>query len=127
MHYRFTKHYTRDEAQALLPQVQQWLKQLDHLRARLQVSDKRLSALMESGCDAGGETVETWIRLVVDVRSLLLEFQSRDLIIKDMERGLVDFPAVIGGKEVFLCWERDEEEIGFWHDLDCGYSGREPL
>ena len=82
---------------------------------------------MESGHDTGGEMVGTWIRLIVDVRVLLQEFQSREIVIKDFERGLVDFPAVIGGKEVFLCWRKEEDAIEFWHELDAGYAGREPL
>ena len=43
------------------------------------------------------------------------------------ERGLLDFPAIIGGKEVFLCWESDEESVEFWHDLEAGFGGRERL
>jgi hypothetical protein len=42
-----------------------------------------------------------------------------------VDRGLVDFPAILGGREVFLCWEKDEQDIEYWHDLDSGYSGRE--
>ena len=53
---------------------------------------------------------------------LLQEFQRREIQIKDLERGLIDFPALIGGKEVFLCWEQDEEDIEFWHELDAGYA-----
>jgi hypothetical protein len=55
------------------------------------------------------------------------EFQRREILIKDIDRGLVDFPSIIGGKEVFLCWEKDEDDIEFWHDLDTGYAGRERL
>jgi hypothetical protein len=44
-----------------------------------------------------------------------------------LARGLVDFPALLGGKEVFLCWESDEDDIEFWHDLESGYGGRERL
>jgi hypothetical protein len=40
---------------------------------------------------------------------------------------LIDFPALIGDKEVFLCWEKDEDDIEYWHDIDSGYAGREPL
>jgi len=127
MTYQFKKHYTREEARTLLPQLRSWLQQLDHLRAQLHQYDKRLGAFMESGRDAGGETVDIWIRLIVDIRALLLEFQTREILIKDFERGLLDFPAVIGGREVYLCWEKDEEDIEFWHDLDSGYSGRERL
>jgi hypothetical protein len=61
------------------------------------------------------------------MQAVLLEFQQREIQIKDLERGLLDFPAIIGGKEVFLCWEQDEEDIEYWHDLDAGYAGREHL
>ena len=54
-------------------------------------------------------------------------FSAGEIFIKDLERGLMDFPAIIGGREVFLCWEQDEDDIEFWHDLDTGFSGRERL
>jgi hypothetical protein len=127
MGHRFDKHYTREEAQALLPQLRQWLKRLNELRHELERSDKRLSSLMHSGNDLGGDLVNKWIRTLTEMQELLGEFQRRDIQIKDLERGLVDFPAIIGGKEVFLCWEQDEEAVEFWHDLDTGYSGRERL
>ena len=55
------------------------------------------------------------------------EFQSREIQIKDLERGLIDFPAIRGGREIFLCWEKDEEDIEYWHELDTGFAGREKL
>jgi hypothetical protein len=127
MIYQFNKHYTRDEARALLPQIRHWLEQLDQLRRQLHSWDQRLSALMEAGNDTGGDLVNRWVRAIVETRELLEEFHEREILIKDVERGLVDFPAIIGGKEVFLCWEKDEEDIEFWHDLDTGYAGREKL
>lgn len=127
MDYRYEKHYTREEAQALLPQVRQWLKRLNHLRAELERFDKRLGGLMNPGHDVGGELVNNWIRALAEMQEVLSEFQKRQIMIKDLERGLVDFPAIIGGKEVFLCWEQDEADIEFWHDLDAGYGGRERL
>jgi hypothetical protein len=89
--------------------------------------DKRLSGLAEQGNDIGGETVNNWIRALADMQEGLSEFQRRRIIIKDLERGLVDFPAIIAGREVFLCWEQDEEDVEFWHDLDTGFTGRERL
>jgi hypothetical protein len=127
MNHRFERHYTREEARALLPQVRRWLKQLNTLRHDLDRYDKRLGSLMNPGHDVGGETVNQWIRALADMQAVLGEFQKREIQIKDLERGLVDFPAIIGGKEVFLCWEQDEDDIEFWHDLDTGYSGRERL
>lgn len=127
MNHQFQKHYTRDEARALLPQLRQWLDRLASLRDELRKFELRLDGLMEPGCDVGGETVNRWVRTMSDIRELLVEFDSRQIQIKDIERGLIDFPAVIGGREVFLCWEKDEEDIEFWHDLDSGFAGRERL
>jgi hypothetical protein len=127
MRYQFGKHYTREEARALLPQVRQWLERLLKLRARLEQEEERLSGLMIQGGDLGGSLVNTWVRILVDLQSVLIEFYRREIQIKDIDRGLIDFPAVLGGKEVFLCWEEGEDDIEFWHDLDSGYAGRERL
>lgn len=127
MPLRFEKHYTREEAQALLPQLRQWLQRLNELRHEMERCDKRLTSLMHPGNDLGGDLVNRWIRTLAEMQDLLGEFQRREIQIKDLERGLLDFPAIIGGKEVFLCWEQDEDAVEFWHDLDAGYSGREHL
>ncbi len=124
---RFKKHYTPEEARDMLPHVRQWLKGLDHLRAEQAKAERRLGGLMVPGRDLGGALVNTWVRTLVDQEELLLEFARREIQLKDVERGLVDFPAIIGGREVFLCWEQDDEDIEFWHDLDAGYAGRERL
>ena len=127
MNYRFQKHYRREEAEALLPQIRQWLQRLSELRQEVDRSEKRITSMMHPGHDVGGDLVNRWIRTLAGMQELLGEFQRREILIKDVERGLVDFPAIIGGKEVFLCWEQDEENVEFWHDLDTGYSGRERL
>jgi hypothetical protein len=127
MKHQFEKHYTREEANLLLPQIRKWLEQLNRLREDLHRYEKRLSGLTERGNDLGGETVNNWIRALADLQATLAEFQRREILIKDLERGLLDFPALIGGKEVFLCWEADEEAVEFWHDLETGYGGRERL
>ncbi|MEI8292046.1 MAG: DUF2203 domain-containing protein [Verrucomicrobiota bacterium] len=127
MKYRFEKHYSREEARALLPRLRQWLAELNRLRADLERIEKRLGGLTGQGHDTGGETVNNWIRALAGTQAVLAEFHRRQIVIKDPDRGLLDFPAIIGGKEVFLCWESDEDDIEFWHDLDTGYGGREKL
>jgi len=124
---RFTRHYTREEASALLPLVRRWLEQLDEVRAEAEKYDRRLGALKDAGRDAGGPVVNGWVRTLATLRGVVAEFQRREIFIKDVERGLIDFPAIIGGREVFLCWERGEDDVEFWHDLDSGYAGRERL
>lgn len=124
---QFRKHYTRQQARALLPQVREWLAQLAELREQLGCLDKRLGSLLALGHDVGGETVSGWARGLVESRRLLLEFETREIQIKDLERGLVDFPAILEGREVFLCWEAGEDDIEYWHELEGGYGGREQL
>jgi len=48
-------------------------------------------------------------------------------VIRDIDRGLIDFPAIIDDSEVYLCWQLDESEIEYWHDLESGFGGRQPL
>jgi hypothetical protein len=127
MKHRFGRHYTRDEARALLPQLRKWLDKLDELRLKMEVNGEQLDTLMASGNDIGGNTVNRSIKLLGGMKEVFQEFASREIIIKDLPRGLVDFPAIIGGKEVFLCWEKDEDDVEYWHDIDSGFAGREPL
>ena len=49
------------------------------------------------------------------------------LTLRDIEHGLVDFPALVSGRQIWLCWQRGEPSIGWWHALDSGFSGRRPL
>jgi len=127
MAHRFQKHYTRDEARALLPQIRTWLADLHRLRPELDKYEQRIEAMQSTGQDVGGDLANNWVRTMADAHEVLAEFQRREISVKDIERGLVDFPAIIGGREVFLCWEKDEDDIEFWHDLDAGYAGREKL
>jgi len=124
---QFKKHYTRDEARALLPKVRQWLADLNRARQRAARHDERAGPRLVAGEDLGGPAVHEWLQSLATMRKLLLRFHRREIQIKDLARGLIDFPAIIGGREVFLCWEQDEEDIEYWHDLDTGYAGREKL
>jgi hypothetical protein len=127
MTHRFQKHYTQQEARALLPQLRTWLAELEELRLQLETNDERLASLMSGGQDVGGELVNQSVKLLGKMKGLFQEFETREIIVKDLQRGLVDFPAMVGEREVFLCWEKDEEDVEYWHDIDSGYAGREPL
>ena len=127
MEFQFSRHYTIDEARSMLPQVRKWLDQIDHLRSRIERLEKRIGMLVGEGNDIGGGSVDQSVKHLSELKVLLREFESREILIKDIDRGLIDFPALRDGREVFLCWERGEEDIEHWHDLDTGFSGREPL
>jgi hypothetical protein len=124
---RFNKHYTRAQARALLPQLRQWLDQLDQHRSELSSLDQQLAALLAPGQDVGGPAANRWVHLIADIQAVLCEFASREIQVKDLDRGLVDFPSFRGDREIFLCWERTEDDIEYWHELDSGFAGREPL
>ena len=127
MEHQFTKHYTVDEARALIPQLRQWIEKVQLIRTRLDKQDDRLGQLLSAGNDCGGPLVNDWLRNVSALRKILYKFQELEIQVKDINRGLVDFPAFKGGREVFLCWEMDEDDVEYWHDLDTGYAGREKL
>lgn len=124
---QFKHHYTLAEARALLPQVREWLNQLNQLHARSQEHDDRVSNMIAEGNDVGGDRVNRYIETLASLREILQEFQSREIQLKDIARGLIDFPALRDGREIFLCWEMDEDDIEHWHDLESGYAGREKL
>jgi hypothetical protein len=123
----FSKHYTIAEARALLPRIRQWLSELELSQLRLQSLDERVAALLKNGDDAGGAPVNQLIKTLAQCQQILQEFRRRQIQVKDLRRGLLDFPALREGREVFLCWEKDEDDIEFWHDLETGYGGRERL
>lgn len=123
----FSKHYTLEEARALLPQVRLWLEELEKLQEQLEPLNKRTASMMGLGDDIGGDTVNTLVRTLAACKKILHEFRTREIQIKDFSRGLLDFPSLREGREVFLCWEKDEDDIDHWHDLDSGYAGREKL
>jgi hypothetical protein len=127
MERRFTKHYTLAEARELLPRLRVWLPQLQRLRRDLASYDQSTGPRLTDGDDFGGGKVNQWVRNLSAFKELLEEFNRREIQVKDLERGLVDFPAIQAGREVFLCWELEEADITHWHDLDSGYAGREKL
>ena len=57
----------------------------------------------------------------------MIELRELEVVLRDLDRGLVDFPSLRDGREVYLCWQEGEDEIGFWHEPDAGFGGRRPL
>jgi hypothetical protein len=127
MDFHFKKHYTVDEAREMIPQLRLWLTELRQHQEKMVTLDDRVGQLLATGADLGGALVNDSVRQIAGVQKYLAYFRDLEIQIKDIDRGLVDFPAVIAGREVFLCWEEDEDNIEFWHDLDTGYAGRARL
>ena len=67
-------------------------------------------------------------RGLVEISRAVGELDAVEIVLRDVDRGLIDFPAMRDGIEVYLCWLVDDEEsIGFWHEPEAGFAGRRPL
>jgi hypothetical protein len=124
---RHARHYTLEEANAALGWVEETIVALRAARAGLGDEEAR-EALSEAGPQNGGGIPGRVVsEAFVELRSALARLQEAEVVLRDLDRGLVDFPAVRDGREVYLCWIEGEDEIGYWHDLEAGFAGREPL
>ena len=121
------RHFSRSEANALLPQLKPLLQQLQAARDEL-TDEEAHEALSEAAPGNGGGEEGRQVGVAfLEVRRLLEALSESGIVLRDIDRGLVDFPAIVEGREVYLCWELGEDEVSFWHDISSGYRGREPL
>jgi hypothetical protein len=124
---RHERHYSLEEASALLPRVTELLATLRRARDRLGDAEAR-AALEEAGqANGGGEPGKVVSEGFLELREAMLELREREIVLRDLDRGLVDFPSLRDGDEVYLCWEEGEPAIAFWHDPEAGFGGRQPL
>jgi Uncharacterized conserved protein (DUF2203) len=123
-----TRHYTLEEATSALEWVAERLAVMRAARDRLLDEDARAALAEASGTNGGGAPGRVVSEGFLALRSAAAELASAEIVLRDLDRGLVDFPSLLGDREVYLCWvESEEDQIGFWHDLDAGYAGRHPL
>jgi len=130
------KYFSREEAEELLPMIGPALENarrqkhtIGSLTEELSVAATRIMALggslppfaelnrKKTQCDEGVE----------QLTQMIDEIQQAGCLVKDVEMGLVDFPSLREGQEVYLCWKLGEEHIGFWHGIEEGFTGRKPL
>jgi hypothetical protein len=121
------RHFTVAEANAELARVEPLLIALREAKSEL-LDDEAREALTEaSPTNGGGDPGKQVGEAFLEVRRILAEMTEAGIVVRDVDRGLIDFPAVIDGKEVYLCWELGESEVAFYHDLESGFGGRQPL
>jgi hypothetical protein len=124
MHHR---HYTVEEANAKLELVGRIVRRMrDAHRALSEESfSEQFSSLAElsGGAYPGREHAAAALELALGFDVL----EELDIVVRDLERGLIDFPSLIGGVEVYLCWLLDEPHVGHWHASESGFGGRRPL
>lgn len=122
-----SRHFTREQADELLPRLEPLLRQLQ--QAKEELTDEQAHELLSDAApsNGGGEAGHQVGTAYLEVRRLLGAIEESGIVLRDIDRGLVDFPALSDGREIYLCWELGEDSVAYWHELEAGYGGRQPL
>ena len=124
------KLFTVEEANSLLPSVRPIVKSIQRSHRRLisfQTTAKRAAEGAEGG---GGGMIRgpQYARLLIDLSLGAGQLESLGVQLKDYSQGLIDFPSMRDGRVVLLCWKADEgDQLEWWHDVEAGFAGRQPL
>jgi hypothetical protein len=121
------RHYSLEEANAALPRVGELLRTLRAASERLGDSEAREALGEAAPGNGGGEPGRTVSEAFIELREAMTELREGEIVLRDVGRGLVDFPALREGEEIYLCWEEGEPVIAFWHEPEAGFAGRRPL
>lgn len=131
-----SKTFTLHEAQTLLPVVEALLLRAQAAGARAGELETEMQELSQRIFMSGGMHVNVAQaakrraereKALQEARDTLAELDEIGVQVKDLEKGLLDFPSVMDGRDVLLCWMLGEKEIGYWHTPEDGFAGRKPL
>jgi hypothetical protein len=121
-------YFTIEEAKSTLRTIRPLMEEVQAIRDKILKQQPKSWPLVEKAAGNGGSRKAS--RLVIDFERLdrlVHRIQDTGAILKDLNLGLVDFPAWRADHEVYLCWQYGEAELAFWHEIDAGYSGRQPI
>jgi hypothetical protein len=122
------KYFTLDEANAVIPQLLQNVPKIQALESDLRNKYPDVQNAWEKHKYNGGSPQGTaYLGTALKLNRIMSDLESKGCIIKGIKEGLVDFPSLRDGREVYLCWRTPEKEIRFWHEIDAGFAGRQPI
>jgi hypothetical protein len=130
------KRFTLAEAQSLIPGVDRLLREAVSLKSDYQEAEHAIQAMAHRVSMMGGMVVDREHAIdsknrrdavAAKLRSAIEQVQEFGCVIKDLDTGLIDFPTLLRGVEVYLCWKLGEPAIGFWHGVDEGFRGRKAI
>jgi hypothetical protein len=127
--------FTPAQANAALPELRPLVEAMvDAKRVLDEAQDRRDAVGQQISGNGGGippaelATLEHDVSEAATVLAAAIgEVQALGVLVKDLDSGLVDFPAKRDGEDILLCWQLGEEEVAFWHGLEDGYAGRQPI
>ena len=123
-----SKFFSVEEANAFIPQLLIDIPRIQILMKSLtdeylDVDKARKKVQMNGGSMQGVD----YLNCVLKINYLTDELESKGCVLKGIEHGLVDFPSLRDGKEVYLCWKNPEQQIEYWHDIQSGFTGRQRI
>jgi hypothetical protein len=121
------RHYTLEEASELLPRVVAIVDRMRVARSRLGDREARKALSEAAPTNGGGTPGRTVSEGFLELRDSMTELRELEVVLRDLDRALLDFPSLRDGQEVYLCWQEGEDAIHFWHEPDAGFGGRRPL
>jgi len=117
--------FTVEEANAMLPDLRSTLQAMQEARRVVLASAERVRGAVAGNGE--GEPPGAYRDALELLRRETERLSADGIILRDLDSGLVDFPAEIEGRRAFLCWQLGEDAVGHWHPGDTGFSGRRPL
>jgi hypothetical protein len=130
------KTFSLDEAQSLLPILESLLRRAIDAKASASLVEEELQMLSQNIFLSGGMLVDVAAAArkrmaqrasIQQAQDAIQEIDSIGVQVKDIDKGLLDFPFQIGEQIVLLCWQLGEKRIEFWHTVEAGFQGRQPL
>ena len=120
--------FTLAEAQALLPTLKTLLADIGEAWDRVrQLNPEVQKARDASAFDGFTKAGVDYVEAISHLMFLIQQIKDLGVLLKDAEKGLCDFPYMRLGRVVYLCWQLGEDRIEYWHDIETGFAGREPL
>ncbi len=122
------RYFTLAEANAALKVIRPLMDEVQRIRNLILEQEPDIwPAMARSVGNGGNPTLSKLVKEFDHLDRAVREILSTGVQIKDINTGLLDFPAMRNWREVCLCWKADETEIGFWHEIDAGFAGRQPI
>jgi len=122
------RYFTLQEANSALDTIRPLMDEAQAIRQKiLEVQPEAWSAVEKSVGNGGNRTLSRVVRDFEKLDALVHQILDTGALIKDINIGLLDFPAWKEGREVYLCWQYGEGDIAFWHEVEAGYAGRQPI
>ena len=124
----FDRYFTEGEANALLRELLRDIEDLMATRNRIvEIRPELESGLQKALGNGGSQATGELLSLMRRVKRSVERIQGTGVLVKDLDRGLLDFPAERDGRIIFLCWQYGEPTVAYWQDIDAGFAGRQPL